>query len=241
MASAVDDRLPAAGLSALAPASRSPTAVEATKAPALPPGTRPAPAHDGVGRCRGCCDEAEHGECGQDVANASVFHGLAPFGLQVPVWCTLPFANGWQGRVASKHGVDAEPTPIPICSDPDKEILCVERARMGCAPLAHRNPCLPGAFQQAKAKPFMPFRHGCSPARHVRLAELVLRWFRSGAVRPTSEETEERAAACRGAVWCPGQPGFRNRRTSGRWCASRLPERLDDPRVDAGYLFAQGS
>ena len=37
----------------------------------------------GVGRCRPCCGDAEHGECGEDPANAAVVHGLAPFGLQV--------------------------------------------------------------------------------------------------------------------------------------------------------------
>ena len=37
----------------------------------------------GVGRHRPCCGNAEHGECGEEVANPATGHDLAPFGLQV--------------------------------------------------------------------------------------------------------------------------------------------------------------
>ena len=110
MASAVDNRLPAARLSTVAAASRLPTADEATNTPALPPGTRPVPAHHGVGRRRRCYDDAEHGECGQDVANAAVVHGLSPF-LACRFRCGARFPCPVDGRAASPVNMG----PMPNC------------------------------------------------------------------------------------------------------------------------------
>lgn len=53
--------------------------------PAFRPLTRAAgTVPDGVGRCRACCGDAEHGERDDDLANAAAVHGLAPCGGLVP-------------------------------------------------------------------------------------------------------------------------------------------------------------
>ena len=63
--------------------SRRRRAAGAARSPAFTPLSRKV--REGVGWRRTCGGGAEHGECGEDVANAAVVHGLAPSGSQVPV------------------------------------------------------------------------------------------------------------------------------------------------------------
>ena len=67
----------------IASAYRPPQASGRRRPPAIGPLRTDMAEPGGVGRCRTCCGNAEHGECGEDPANAAVVHGLAPCGLGV--------------------------------------------------------------------------------------------------------------------------------------------------------------
>lgn len=75
--------------------------------------------------------------------------------------CALPVSSEWKSRVAIGCGCDAEPPPIPFCSEPDRAIQYAGRERTDCAPQARGNRRVPDNLKTARAN-LIPFGHGFS-------------------------------------------------------------------------------
>ena len=154
----------------------------------------------GVGRRRRCCGDAEHGECGEEVANAALVHGLAPFGLLVSPMDLGAIPSRVQYRfvriaIRNANGRDTE-------------------GRV--APLAQGNPRFPAALQDAGAQPLMAVRapilyRSKGPKGHWPAAE------RTGAIPTTGRAARSRSG--------PADTLARNApsRHPSRTCSARSP------------------